>query len=339
MENRDKLIELLDDPKFRDYVLNGKHISYWESWKAANPESLKIWDLAKIVILELKGEQWNEVRKEKLLHRINASVYAQEQMVTKKKKRIKGFAQYVLFFLLFAVISFLSYDYISNFSKPEEDTKVGLAELIVKSTSNGQKSRITLPDGSAVTLNSGSSIKYSKDYGIKHRDLELSGEGFFEVAKDSVRPFIVITPKLEVTALGTSFNIRSFEPEQTLVQLSTGKVKVTSSQLALEEFELLPGEQVALIGGNEVKKSSFDLNRAFKWKDGVLAFQSKAWPEVIEELERWYGVSIRVEGNIPAHKRVTAEFNRDFLSNVLSSLSFTFDFEYKIEKDQITIKF
>ncbi len=340
MKDKERLIVLLENPRFREFVFEKKHEQYWNTWLIANPDDKGLLEMARMIVLELRGENWNEERKGIILQKIKSSINDQKYLSYKKRNRIcKTYLQSTFFLCLFFGLLYLLVNFII---KTPENLSISLSdtsEIISKNTPFGQKSRIVLPDGSAATLNSGSEIRYNKEYGSTNREIVLNGEGFFEVAKDSLMSFKVITHEIEVIALGTSFNVRSFLPNQTVVQLASGKVKVGLSNQGNYDMELLPGEQASFSGDGILKKSAFEISKAFKWREGVLIFNSASWKEVILELERWYGVTFEVKGELPVGRQVSAEFNRDFLSNVLSSLSYTFDFEYSINKNHITIKF
>ena len=123
------------------------------------------------------------------------------------------------------------------------------------------------------------------------------------------------------------------------IQLTSGTVLVSQSKDMQEPIQLNPGQEVVLTPFKELMTQEFDINKATLWKDGILHFQTATFPEVISTLERWYGVHITVE-NLPGKTlHVTAEFQKDYLENVLHSLGFTFDFNYSIVNKQVTIHF
>ena len=173
----------------------------------------------------------------------------------------------------------------------------------------------------------------------KNREIHLKGEAFFEVAKDSFLVFEVFAGSLLTRALGTSFNIKNYPEMSQRIQLTSGTVLVSQSKDMQEPIQLNPGQEVVLTPFKELMTQEFDINKATLWKDGILHFQTATFPEVISTLERWYGVHITVE-NLPGKTlHVTAEFQKDYLENVLHSLGFTFDFNYSIVNKQVTIHF
>lgn len=225
-------------------------------------------------------------------------------------------------------------------SKGTQIVEITPAEIL-KSAPKGQKSKITLPDGSVVYLNAESSIKFMDDFAV-NRTIYLSGEAFFEVAEDINHPFEVITDKLITTALGTSFNIKAYENASKIeVSLSSGKVKIADVSRD-SQIEIHPGEGIHYqpkLGEMEVQK--VDIESVLNWKEGILQFEKLPLPEVIEVLERWYGVDIEIKGSNPSRKiKCTGTFKpNEYLSNVLNVLSHSIEFNYEINGKNILLDF
>jgi transmembrane sensor len=212
---------------------------------------------------------------------------------------------------------------------------------ILKSVPKGQKSKISLPDGSIVFLNSESSIKFMDNFEV-NRTIHLFGEAFFEVAKDENHPFEVITDRLVTTALGTSFNIKAYENSSKIeVSLATGKVKIAES-INNSLIEISPGEGISYLPTKgELELQTVDIRSVLNWKDGILQFEKLPLPEVIEILERWYGVDIEVIGINPSKTvKCTGKFKpNEYLSNVLDALGHSIEFNYKINQKKVTLDF
>lgn len=213
------------------------------------------------------------------------------------------------------------------------------AKWITKSNPKGQKSKIHLPDGSTVILNAESQIRFKNDFGKADRDIFLNGESFFEVAQDSLLPFRVFSGELVTTALGTSFNINSYDKNRVNVQLATGQVKVFKEELESESLLLQPGEEVIMEGHGPMRKRNFDRQTAFLWKDGTLKFTDVSFSEFKITLERWYGVEIRFKGTPSSTIAISGEFKDKYLSNVLESLGFAYGFDFEIAQKKVTITF
>lgn len=216
--------------------------------------------------------------------------------------------------------------------------------FVEKKNEAGKKSRILLSDGSVVILSTESSIKYSSNFGQNPREISLTGEAHFEVAHDPSNPFVVITDNVRTTALGTSFNIKSYPNEDKLkISLITGTVRVDkySSQISLEnpsETYLVAGEAVVYSREmDEIRKEIFNAE-SLLWKDGILYFNNTNLEDIMPSLERWYAVDIVVKGhqNIPQY--FSGTFKNKSLESVLGAMSFSKKFDYSIDGKTVTIE-
>ncbi len=215
-------------------------------------------------------------------------------------------------------------------------------QLITKRNSNGQKSDLHLSDGSRVFLNSGSEIQFFENFAKNNREVKLKGEAYFEVAHDPKKPFIVVTDKLSVRALGTSFNVKAFgETNDVAVSLVEGKVEVSLSENVNEEKSVLtPGEGLVFNGNDlSIKKLQFDPAMTLAWKSGILKFKDASWNEIENTLTRWYGVEFTIHHAPKRESPFTGEFDNLSLQLVLESLSFTKSFDYQIQGKKVEIKF
>jgi transmembrane sensor len=213
-------------------------------------------------------------------------------------------------------------------------------QVIERISPRGNKKLITLPDGSLATLNAGSKLSYTEDFN-QNRTLTLEGEGFFEVVKDEKHPFTVITNNISTTALGTSFNIKSYRGNPIQITLASGVVRIENS-LDRNQIEIKPGEAVQYSEENKVfQKHDVDIQHVLAWKEGILHFQKTPFNEIIEELERWYGVDIEVKGTaqIPVYKCSGTFKPHEYLSNVLKVLSYSIEFEYAINGNVVLLEF
>lgn len=181
-----------------------------------------------------------------------------------------------------------------------------------KKTEPGQKSILTLFDGSRITLNAGSKLKYPKQFGTDVREVFLEGEAYFEVKRNESRPFIVRSGNISTTVLGTEFNVKAFPEESRIaVSLVDGKVSVHKSNDP-GQFMLNPSQQFIYekTSGREVI-STFDLSQAVGWKNDLFKFENERLENVIAVLERAYGVEIEIKDKSLLNKRITTQFNQD----------------------------
>jgi ferric-dicitrate binding protein FerR (iron transport regulator) len=209
----------------------------------------------------------------------------------------------------------------------------------------GVKKTIQLPDGSRIKLNAGSRVSFQESFAAKTREITLQGEAFFEVAKDSRRPFIVHTGSLSTQALGTSFNIDYSLHDSTItVALATGVVQVEKKDQSQQRqlSRLAPGQQLSY---NKATKqytiASFNRREVLAWKEGVLYFKKADLDQVVRELERWYGVDIEVETDSKQDLawNYTGEYNQETLEKVLQGIGFVKGFTYTRSGDHVKIMF
>ena len=217
--------------------------------------------------------------------------------------------------------------------------------MITKSNPTGQKSLIQLPDGSKVWLNSESSISYQEHFSESIRSIHLEGEAYFDVVRDSLRPFVVDFESLSVSVLGTEFNISAFEADKDLrVTLVDGSVKV--SNLSLNDSLILsPGTGLVFSKNNNrynefSKKDNPELfHRTTEWRNGKLIFDGRNFEEFIREIKRWYGVQVHVQGNPSKGWNIRASFENELLTNVMDAVSYNKGFSYKLKDKELTIMF
>ncbi|SDE85421.1 FecR family protein [Mucilaginibacter pineti] len=165
------------------------------------------------------------------------------------------------------------------------------AEIITNTieTPPGGQYQIVLPDGSKVWLNAASSLKYPAAFTGTDRQVELTGEAYFEVAKDKAHPFKVKTNRETVEVLGTHFNINSYSDEPTLkTTLLEGSVKISTANT---EQIIKPGEQAVL--GNSLKIQQADEEEVMAWKNGLFVFNDEPLESIMRKVSRWYDLDVQ----------------------------------------------
>ncbi len=207
-----------------------------------------------------------------------------------------------------------------------------------QATQAGERKVITLTDGSKVTLNNRSELRYASDFDGNKREVWLKGEAFFDIKRDTKRPFIVHTEQLNVRVLGTSFNVRSYQNDkQTSVGVVTGKVGVNKAN-ADKTYMLLPGNLLSYHKTSDAfNQQTLSTDEILGWQNGLLVFHQEAIEEIVPELERWYNVSVQVNRKHLLKKRITASFSRKSLPAVMEILSKTGGFTYVIDQDKVQI--
>ena len=264
-------------------------------------------------------------------------VYREKQKQIKNRKWIYKLAASVAFLVL---ITLAVYQVIVNYSQPAV-TEISGPEIITKSTNKGQKLTIFLRDGTKIILNAESEIKYPAFFSDSERSVELKGEAFFDVAHDDTKIFKVLCDQTVTEVLGTTFNIKSISTSQQVkISLLSGKVKVNllnDKKKATNTLELNPGQTACTDKNQGLSLDSFDYN-SLLWKDGILFFDKAGFNEIIRELESWYGVDFEIIGaaNLE-NKHYSGKFDNESLQNVLESIGFSKDFNYKITGKKVII--
>lgn len=204
----------------------------------------------------------------------------------------------------------------------------------------GGQYQVNLPDGTKVWLNAASSLKFPSSFTqLKAREVQLSGEAYFEVAHDQEKPFMVKTNRQEVLVLGTHFNINSYADEPvTKTTLLQGAVlaRMANFKGNDDDYVLLkPGQQAVL--DQRFKVKSVDVEEVTAWKDGNFLFNDTDLRDIMKQLSRWYNV--RVDYNeIPQNRIFTGFISRGVnLSQVLQMLEVTGKIQFKIENKTIKI--
>ncbi|MGV3529773.1 MAG: FecR family protein [Flavisolibacter sp.] len=170
-------------------------------------------------------------------------------------------------------------------------------------TPRGGQYQLVLADGSKVWLNAASSIRFPTSFPGAERTVELSGEGYFEVAHDAAKPFHVKVDEMDVEVLGTHFNINSYSDEPSVkTTLLEGRVKVASNE---KHVFLNPGQQAVVASGNAsqiIIKNDVDLDGVIAWKNGYFHFDGSTLEEVMRQIARWYQVDVAFERAVPNRK-------------------------------------
>jgi ferric-dicitrate binding protein FerR (iron transport regulator) len=189
------------------------------------------------------------------------------------------------------------------------------------STARGNKYQLLLGDGTKVWLNSATSLKYPVAFKGRDRRVELTGEGFFEVAKDKTKPFSVVTSSQEITVLGTHFNVNSYKDEETVqTTLLEGSVSVRDTRTAVV---LKPGSQALSDGSGLQVKKDVDTDKVISWKQGWFDFDGMDLKMILRQVSRWYDVDVVYKGSI-SNERFGGRIKKDVpLSRVLQLLQNT----------------
>jgi len=235
-----------------------------------------------------------------------------------------------------------------------------------KNTFVREKSTIVLTDGTRITLNSKSSLRYPTNFTGKTREVYLSGEAFFDVHKDHEHPFIIHTEKMNIKVLGTAFNVKSYpndpSSETTLIR---GAIEGTLDDRPSDRIILKPSEKLIVKKGSftTVHKKENKLTPAIdsgagtqyvltsftrlhqddsdvletSWTQNKLIFRNENFVDLAARMERWYGVEIKFKNDALKTYRFNGTYQKESITEALDALRCTEDFHYKIKKSTVYI--
>lgn len=194
--------------------------------------------------------------------------------------------------------------------------------------------KVVLPDSSVVWLNHSSSLRYPVEFGRKNRNVELKGEGYFEVASNPEKPFVVKADNINVVALGTTFNIMAYPGDNRIeTSLIEGRVElqVTSDMQGSRVLEMNPEDMIVYARDNgEVTRLTIKDDRYFSWKEGKLVFTAEPMSEVVKKLNRWFNADIKIHDPQVGELTLTATFINESLTQVLELISMVSPVEYTV---------
>ena len=351
--------DLLKEESFINYCLrnNERDILYWESYIAANPGKK-----------ELIAEAVQEYR---LLFTALAQSDLEEQLTNLKNKvegnestrvidlhragrgRMAVYPRFSSIAIVALAILTIGLYLVWKVQRPA----IPQPERIQYACKPGERKSFQFPDGTQVILNAGSELYLNDNYAKNTREVFLKGEAFFEVQHNAAVPFIVHTASMDVKAVGTAFNVKSYNNEnKTEAVLIRGLVEVTLKKDNNRKLLLHPDEKVLWTENkttNEttppsatskaiteqaiikpVKKSDNGDVKEVAWVQNNLAFEDEPFEEIAFQLNRWYNVNIQFESNDIRQYHFTATFKKEKIGQVLDILRTSKRFNYRMEGDR-----
>jgi transmembrane sensor len=226
----------------------------------------------------------------------------------------------------------------------------------------GSKSKVQLPDGSAVWLNAGSSLTYGKDYGKDFREVNLSGEGYFDVTRNPDKPFIIHTSNINIKVLGTLFNVKAYPGDKmTETSLIRGSIEVTIKNRPNDKIILSPNEKLVVDNGTtqqETAKTPYPVLKSGReqrfsvgntlisldklkvnptdsslyeteWTRNRLVFRDETLDDVFIRMERWYNVTIILNDKSIGSLHYSGSFETETIYQALDALKESLTFKYE----------
>jgi len=277
------------------------------------------------------------------------------------KKRRKW---YILTALIVIALLIPAY-YFFSAGNEKQVKSLAIADKSEVSTKYGSKTKLVLPDGTQVWLNSGSRLTYDKNYGNTPREVVLTGEAYFDVIKNPNLPFVIHASKINIKVLGTAFNVKSYPGEKNIeTSLVRGSIEVTFRDRPSEKIILKPNEKLVIANEEEIPEQRLVSKvRPVKitlqepivaishltyqphdstvietsWMEGKLIFRSETFEELAVQMERWYGITIHFTGEELKKKKCTGIFENESTEQALAALQLIVPFKYSINKKEVFI--
>jgi transmembrane sensor len=305
-----------------------------ESWVLTSPQNKKYYHQMKN-IWEASGGEINlrDIQTEKAFENVMRQIPQQSRV----RKLIKNLQRIAAILLIPVMVASYFWGRSRNFDKilPQ---KLIYNEI---TAAFGTRTAITLSDGSKVWLNSGSRLKYPDKFTSRNREVELDGEGYFEVESNKSRPFIVKTKTLDVKAIGTEFCVNAYNRD--------GKTDITLVKGMVTVIKKLPGkrsDEIAKMQPNQhllydtltsgVSLTNEDPYRFIAWKDGKLIFRNEPLENVVKEISYFYNVDIELEGEKLKEYRYRATFEEENINEILKLLKLSSPVNF-VELDRLLL--
>ena len=276
-------------------------------------------------------------------------------------KKIKPFLKWSMATAAVLIGLAVCIQYVNSNKNNLLDIRNNYNEIIAK---RGTKTKIILPDGSQVWLNSDSKLSYGARFNDTIREVSLEGEAYFDVIKDKNRPFVVMTNALNIRVLGTTFNIKSYAHDATIeTTLIRGMIEVRkNNEPATKKIVLTPNEKLiynkseALLvrPNNEqntiakklealsittLSKNIPDSSRVeTAWIYGRLVFDGDSFVTLAEKMERWYNIKITIQNQSISNSRFSGVFEKENVEEAFKALQLITMFKYDIHDNEILIK-
>lgn len=368
--------EFVLNPSFQAYVLetNTYDKNLWEKYFILHPEQVINGNKASNIILLLSNARKPvTTTKDEDYQRLMHSIDRLDRLQLALKSLLPTTFSNI-FKIAATIVLLISISGIGGFLISKHVFNNGMAGICKTVVGKGQKSKVFLPDGTEVWLNSESTLTYSTDFGSTTRDVKLIGEAYFKVHKDKGHQFIVHISDVELKVYGTEFNVKSYSDdtniETTLVNGSLSIEKVNEN-VRSKPFFLKPNQraviyktdQLAALKNEETKTvvdkkviqsgvtkipsilpenvylyTETNMEKQIAWKDQKLIFNDETFEDLSHMLERWYDIKIVFESTDVQQYRFRGIFKNETIEQALNAMRYTAPFDYTVDHRNIYIK-
>jgi ferric-dicitrate binding protein FerR (iron transport regulator) len=323
-----------------DYLLNGADgipadpiLAEWLTDDANRIELKKyqkIWEETRTV---MKAEQFDKEQAWKKVDAINRHNERFRNRLTRFYHLVAGAAAAAVLLLPTLILTY----YLLN--KPQNNEEI--IPPVELTTAHGEISKFTLPDSSHVWLNANSRLTYTDAFGNDSRDVELSGEAYFEITEDAGKPFIVKAGEVSVCVLGTVFNVQAYSSEKRIeTTLLKGLVSVMQENIPKGGIFLHPGQQLLFDKSDKnVIVKEVDITPYTSWKDGKLIFRQTVLKDAFAIMERSFQIKIVVNDKSLENCKLTGRFSlTEKPEDIMGAIKKTLNFEYEKQDNTFIIK-
>jgi len=343
--------ELATDEHFRLWVMapTPELDRYWQQWLQQNPDRAGVAARARELVLAVHEVYQDDLSDEMLRHEISEITRIAGERKTGADvpfyRRAVWRAAAIM--LLTGGLSWLYYATHNTIAPSGKGQEVALtSEMLVKTNQTGVEMTVLLSDNSVATLAKGSSIRYPRQFAANERRVYLTGEAFFDVAKNPDQPFLVYTQETVTKVLGTSFRIKAFDGDNTeMVAVKTGRVSVFTKN----EYEgtrkpsgviLNPNQQVVFNRRDNKLEKAVTANPVLLAESVVpkdLVFDDKPVSEAFDALAKAYGISITYDVEMLSNCVISAQFGDESLKQRLNALCQAIGAGYDMENGRVVI--
>jgi ferric-dicitrate binding protein FerR (iron transport regulator) len=283
----------------------------------------KEWDWKKIMAGSSANETSTRLRSEHRPTRFTRTMYHVLRMAA---------------IVLFMVVSSVAVNHWFFMPQSEDIHEIVFREIF---TDRSQRASVQLSDGTKVNLSVDSRIKMPDVFARDVREVELTGEAYFDVAHSPDRPFIIRSGNAVIRVLGTDFGVRAY-PEEDMIKVvvKSGSVAVSSNSGTEENAVVLKPGQLARVSSetHHIATEWVNPDDYLGWISGKLSFNQSAFAEVIGQIERWYDLEVILEDKSILDRRLTAVIDSRSLLNVMNVISQSIDLQYEVIDNKIFIR-
>ena len=314
--------------QYIDGMLTANEAAAVEEWLSASPENEKLLEqlyFTREVVSRVRVMQ--SVDPEQSLRRFKTQGHKLDKKI--RLRRMVWLVQRVAAVLFVPILVLSAYLWMQGGKK-----EVRMLEV---RTNPGVVSMFNLPDGSRVWLNSASSLKYPSDFVADSREVELEGQGYFEVTHDASQPFIVHAgQEYEVEVLGTTFNVAAYADDDLIeTTLVEGSVSVHVQSIGGQELSrrIKPNEKATFTKTTrKLDVEAVNTDHETAWKNGEIIFRNHPMSQVLKVLSRHYHVKFMVKDSVVLNSIITAKFKNEQLPQVMEYLRLASGIKYTIPK-------